>query len=75
MDADTETKSPLMFFVNGREIDLGSRAGELETCIKRICNQQTLAVEDLQPWLNNDKTKSLLAELFENGELYCADED
>lgn len=75
MDADTKTKSPLMFFVNGREIDLGSRAGELETCIKRICNQESLTVEDLQPWLNHDKTKSLLAELFENGELYCADED
>ena len=75
MDADTEKNSPLMFFVNGRQIDLDSRAEELEASIKRICNQQPLTVEDLQPWLGSDKTYMLLAELLENGELYCVHED
>ncbi|MGB2272250.1 MAG: winged helix domain-containing protein, partial [Pseudomonadales bacterium] len=71
----TEKNSPLMFFVNGRQIDLDSRAEELEASIKRICNQQPLTVEDLQPWLDSDKTYKLLAELLENGELYCVHED
>ena len=60
--------------MNGREIQLG---GELEALpdllkasIKTLCNQQSFSAEQLQPWLNDPANYNVLAELFENGELY-----
>ena len=74
IDENKKEGTQLLLFVNGREIQLG---GELEALpdllkasIKTLCNQQSFSAEQLQPWLNDPANYNVLAELFENGELY-----
>ena len=61
----------LLLFINGREIQLGDMTEALEHSVKTMCNQQTFFAPQLQAWLHSDSKRQQLAELFENGELYC----
>ena len=66
-----EENEQLLFFVNGRVIQLNANSDSLGCLVKMICNQQSFSAHKLLPWLHSDNDRQLLAELFENGELYC----
>ena len=74
INAGSSDDLSLQFFINGREVALAEPSQELQHSIKVICNELVFSVEALQPWLEDESARKVLAGIFENGELYVEDD-
>ncbi len=65
-----DNSTPLAFFANGRELEIGENFEGLIPSIKKICDSRSFSSNLLLPLMNNAELREVIADSFIAGSMY-----